>query len=101
MHVRAESGARDAFVFVVAAILTLSPSDGSKNLRSALLFPTRPSRFKFQNNFNDEHRGPKAISPLQVSTPTRQSSPPDGHPSSSIEKRRALLPISREDLSTQ
>ena len=41
-----------------------------------------------------------AISQLQVGPPVA-SSPPDAHPSSSIEKRYALLPISCADLSIQ
>jgi hypothetical protein len=70
------------------------PSDSSKNLRSALILPTHHSRFKFQRNFDDEPRDPTTISPLQVGPPAA-SSPPDAHPSSSIEKCYALLPISQ------
>jgi hypothetical protein len=51
--------------------LPLSPLDGSKNLRSALILPTHHSRLKFQSNFDDEPRGPRTISPLQVGPPTR------------------------------
>ena len=68
--------------------------------RAASISPTRHSQFKFQCNFDDEPRGPTAISPLQVGLPVA-SSPPDTHPSSSIEKCYALLPISCADISIQ
>ena len=55
-----------------STILPLSPSDGSKDLRSALILPTRHSQFKFQRNFDDEHHYPTAISSLQVGPPTRR-----------------------------
>jgi hypothetical protein len=54
------------------------PLDGSKNLRSASISPTRHSQFKFQRNFDDEPRSPTAISPLQVGPPTRRELAP-GH----------------------
>ena len=74
--------------------LPLSPLDNPKNLRSASISPTRHSQFKSQKeNFDDDSRGPTAISLLQVGPPNRR-----GHPSS-IEKRYALLPISCADLS--
>ena len=74
--------------------LPLSPLDNPKNLRSASISPTRRSQFKSpKKNFDDDPRGPTAISLLQVGPPNRR-----GHPSS-IEKRYALLPISCADLS--
>jgi hypothetical protein len=55
--------------------------------------PATPSfQFKFGIFFDDELRGPRATSPLQVGPPVA-SSPPGTHPSSSIEKRYALPPI--------
>ena len=74
--------------------LPLSPLDNPKNLCSASISPTRRSQFKSQKeNFDDDSRGPTAISLLQVGPPNRR-----GHPSS-IEKRYAPLPISCADLS--
>ena len=63
-----------------ATILPLSPSDGSNNLRSALILPTRHSRSKFQGYFNDEPRGPTAISTLQMSPPTHHELTPRTRP---------------------
>ena len=66
-----------------------------------LILFTCHSQFKFQRSFDDEPRGLTAIRPLQVGPPTRRELAPDTHPSSSIEKRYALLPISCANLSIQ
>ena len=66
----AERAARDAFV-VPAALLSLSPSDGSKNLPASSKFPAHHSQFlSFKKRFisfvDDEPRGLRVISLLHV-----------------------------------
>ena len=105
-QMRSERPARDTFVLPARTrservqTFTRSRVRSRFGWRAASISPTRHSQFKFQCNFDDEPRGPTAISPLQVGLPVA-SSPPDTHPSSSIEKCYALLPISCADISIQ
>jgi hypothetical protein len=91
VFVYAERSARDTFVLPARTrservqTFTRSRVRSRFGWRAASISPTRHSQFKFQCNFDDEPRGPTAISPLQVGLPVA-SSPPDTHPSSSIEK---------------
>ena len=78
VFVKGERAARDTFVLSSSSTIPLSPLDGPRNLRSASISPTRHSQSKFQSNFDDEPRGRTAISPLQVSPPTRRELAP-GH----------------------
>ena len=68
-----ERSARD--VFVSSSRRPLSRSDGS-----ALIFLTGHSQFKSRRNFDDEPRGPTAISPRQVGPPTRRELAPGRAP---------------------
>ena len=100
MGIRRRSEARDAFVFSPLGRFKEPPF----RFDFALILPTRRSHWQFKLSSSKETamkpHGMTAISPLQAGPPVA-SSPQDTHPSSSIEKRHALLPICCADPSIQ